>query len=363
MAEENSTPIIGKEETEWISKYIHNPSPTGNEASGQRIWMDYISPYTDDIEIGPYGCTTAILGPGKPFKVVVEAHADEIAWYVNRIGEDGFIHVKETGGTDPGIAPSQRVIIHTGKGPVDAIFGWPAIHAREISDDAPKMSTIFLDCGCTSKEEVEALGISVGDYITYSSGFSTMNKDYFIGRALDNRMGGFMIARVARMLKENNIELPYTLCFTNATQEEIGTKGAEMAAEQLRPDCAIIIDVTHDTSTPMIDQNKEGVMSLGAGPVIMKAPPIHPIMHKLLLDTADAQNITIQKGVMAKETGTDADAFAYANGGTPTALISLPLRYMHTTVETMHRSDIEAGIRLLYHTLLAIKPEMNLIPV
>jgi putative aminopeptidase FrvX len=351
--------LIGKEELDWIKRYIENASPTGSEKSGQKLWAEYIKPYVDNTLICNYGSIAGIINPGQDFKVAIEAHADEIAWYVNRIGSDGFIHVQETGGTDPGIAPSQKVLIHTANGPVEAIFGWPAIHVRETKDDAPKMSSIFVDCGCNSKEEVENMGIQVGDLITYTAGFNVMHEKYMVGRALDNRMGGFMIARVARMLKENNIQLPYSLYIVNAVQEEIGTKGAEMMSDVIKPDCAIVVDVTHDTRTPMMDKNKEGDVGLGQGPVILKAPPVHNIMRELLVKTAKDYDIPFQLAVMAKQTGTDADAFAYKNGGTPTSLISMPLRYMHTTVETMHRNDIENAIRLLYHTLQSISPDMN----
>jgi putative aminopeptidase FrvX len=351
--------LITDKDIEWIKQYIENPSPTGEEESGQRIWLSHIKPYIDDHMLGVYGCMAGIINPGKSFKVVIEAHADEIAWYVNRIDDTGIIHVTETGGTDPGIAPSRKVHIHTKKGKVDAIFGWPAIHTREVEDDAAKMSTIFIDCGCTTKEEVEALGIEVGDTITYTSGFFVLNDKCFVGRALDNRIGGFIIARVARMLRENNVQLPYSLYIVNSVQEEIGTKGAVMAANLIKPDCALVVDVTHDTSTPMIDKNKEGDISLGKGPVITKAPPVHSVLRELLIKTAEENAIPYQRAAIAKETGTDTDAFAYENGGIPSALISMPLRYMHTTVETMHREDIEHAIRLLYHTLLAIKPKMN----
>lgn len=351
--------LIGKEELKWLERYISNWSPTGREKGGQQMWLDYIRPYIDDRLICNYGSVAGIINPGKDFKVVIEAHADEIAWYVGRIGADGIIHVTETGGTDPGIAPSQRVVIHTENGPVDALFGWPAIHARETQDDAPKMSTIFIDCGCSSREEVEELGIQVGDIITYSTGFWVLNKRFLVGRALDNRMGGFMIARVARMLKENNIELPYSLYIVNSVQEEIGTKGAEMMSYLIQPDCAVVIDVTHDTDTPMMDKNKEGDISLGKGPVILKAPPVHNVMRELLVSAAKDNSIPFQLSVMAKETGTDTDAFAYERGGTPSCLISMPLRYMHTTVETMHKEDIENAIMLLYHSLQRIKPDID----
>lgn len=358
---DQNAPVISEHDIEWLKKYISNPSPTGGEIQGQRLWMEYIKPYADDIITTNYGDVAAVINPGKNFKVVIEAHADEIAWYVHSISSDGFIHVEETGGTDPGIAPSQSVHILTEKnGPVEGIFGWPAIHTREVKDDAPKKSSIFVCCGCESKEEVEALGIQVGDFIVYKAGLTVLNNKFFTGRALDNRMGGFVIATVARMLKENNIQLPYSLYVVNAVQEEIGTKGAEMIAESLQPDCAIVVDVTHDTTTPKMDQNKEGQIQAGKGPVITKSPPVHNKMRQLLVDVAKKNNIPLQLAAVSKSTGTDADAFAYANGGIPTALVSFPLRYMHTTVETVHRNDVENTIKLLYHALQQIDPGADL---
>ena len=161
------------------------------------------------------------------------------------------------------------------------------------------------------------------------------------------------------MIKENNVDLPFSLYIVNSVQEEIGTKGAEMITQMIKPDCAIVIDVTHDTSTPMMNENKEGELQIGKGPAITKAPPIHTKMRRLLTEAAEENKIPYQIAVVAKETGTDADAVAYQNAGTPVCLISLPLRYMHTTVETMHKDDIENSIRLIYHSLLKLKPDMN----
>ena len=353
-------PLITAKELDWLAQYIHNASPSGNERAGQQLWLDYILPFADEHFTDSYGNAVAIINPGKDFKVVVEAHADEIAWAVKRIGPDGYIHVQEAGIADAGIAPSQRVNIHTAKGTVRGIFGWPAIHTRDEGDEkAPKNSNIFIHCGCKSSEEVRALGIRVGDFITYDAGFEVLNNDYFTGRALDNRIGGFMLARLARLLKEESIELPYTLYLVNAVQEEVGMKGAKMIAHTIQPDCAIVIDVTHDTASPMMDKDKEGDLCIGNGPVITKAAPIHTKLRSLLEATADEQKIGLQYAVEADETGTDADAFAYENGGIPTALLSLALCFMHTTVETIHRDDVEAGIRLLFHALHKLSADFD----
>jgi len=265
--------------------------------------------------------------------------------------------VIRNGGSDHQIAPSKRVDIHTDNGIVKAVFGWPAIHTRGAGDkeESPTLKNIFLDCGCTSKEEVEKLGIHVGCVITYEDEFMILNDRYYVGRALDNRAGGFMIAEVARLLKENKVTLPFGLYIVNSVQEEIGLRGAEMIAHYIKPNVAIVTDVTHDTQTPMINKITQGDLACGKGPVISYAPAIQNNLNKLLIQSAEKAGIPFQRQASSRSTGTDTDAFAYSNGGVPSALISLPLRYMHTTVEMIHKEDVDNVIRLIYEALLNIK--------
>jgi putative aminopeptidase FrvX len=215
--------VFTKESTDFLYKYINNSSPTGFEASGQQIWLDYLKPYIDDYIVDNYGSVAGIINPGQDYKVVIEAHADEISWFVNYITNDGFIYVCRNGGSDHQIAPSKRVNIYTEKGIVKGIFGWPAIHVREPGkEEPPTLKNIFVDVGCSSKKEVEKLGIHVGCVMTYEDELIELNEKFFVGRALDNRIGGFMIAQVARLLIENGVKLPYSLYIVNSVQEEIG---------------------------------------------------------------------------------------------------------------------------------------------
>lgn len=355
-------PIINQNSLEFLTKYLNNASPTGHESSGQKLWMDYLQPYVDEFFTDNYGTAVGIINPEAPYKVVIEAHADEISWYVNYISEDGMLYVVRNGGSDEAIAPSKRVNIHTKKGIVKGVFGWPAIHTRKRAGaDEPqaKNDNIFIDCGCNNKQEVEALGIYVGCVITYPDAFEILNNNKFVCRALDNRIGGFMIAEVARLLKENNKKLPYGLYITNAVQEEVGLRGAEMITETIKPHIAIVTDVCHDSTTPMINKNIEGEQKIGRGPVIGYAPAIHNTLRELIIETAEKNNIPFQRNALSRVTGTDTDAFAYSNGGVPSALISLPLRYMHTTVEMVDKADVENAILLIYNTLLNIKENHN----
>lgn len=362
---EKSTPnkritVVTKEAEQFLQKYINNASPTGFEAEGQKLWLNYIKPYIDEHYVDNYGTVVGIINPKADYKVVIEAHADEISWFVSYITDEGLIYVKRNGGSDHQIAPSKRVNIHTKKGWVKAVFGWPAIHLRKADkEEPPTMKNIFLDCGCRSKKEVEALGIHVGCVITYEDEFMILNNRYYLGRALDNRIGGFMISQVARLLKENKKKLPFGLYIVNSVQEEVGLRGAEMIVQSIKPNVAIVTDVCHDTTTPNIDKRAEGDFACGRGPVVTYAPAVHNKLLDIVIDVADKNKIKLQRDAASRVTGTDTDAFAYANGGIPSVLISLALRYMHTTVESVDIGDTNDVIRLIYNTLLQLKPGYN----
>jgi putative aminopeptidase FrvX len=345
-----------QESFDFLQKYLNNPSPTGFEKEGQKIWLDYIKPYIDEYFVDTYGTVVGVINPEAKYKVVIEAHADEISYFVNFITESGFLYLRRNGGSDPLVAPSKRVNIHTAKGIVKAVFGWPAIHVRKVEQDkAPTIETVFLDCGASSKEEVEQMGIHVGSVVTFEDEFMVLNDKFYVGRALDNRVGGFMIAEVARMLKENGNKLPFGLYIVNAVQEEIGLRGAEMVAHRIQPDVAIITDVTHDTQSPMYEKKTAGDLFCGKGPVITYGPAVQNNLRDLIIRTAQEAEIPFQRAAATRATGTDTDAFAYSGAGVASALISLPLKYMHTTVETVHKDDVDAVTKLIYETLLRIE--------
>lgn len=353
--------VITAQSEGFLRKYLNNPSPTGFEAAGQQLWLEYLKPFIDDWQLDNYGTVYGIINPGQDYKVVIEGHADEISWFVHYISDDGFISVIRNGGSDHMIAPSKKVNIHTPSGIVKGVFGWPAIHTRH-GDDAklvPKIENIFIDVGAKDKEEVLAMGINVGCVITYEDEMSVLNDRYYVGRALDNRMGGFCIAEVARLLHQNQAKLPYTLYVVNSVQEEVGLRGAEMIAQTIKPNVALVTDVTHDTHTPLVSSKKHGDVKGGKGPSVTFAPAVHNKLLQLIINTAEEKGIPIQREAASRRTGTDTDAFAYSNGGVPSALISLPLRYMHTTVEMAHKEDVANVIRLIYETLLKIERHQN----
>lgn len=345
----------------FLEDYLNSNSPTGfeYELGGQKVWMDYIEKYVDKVEIDNYGTAYGIMGNmDSDFKVVIEAHADEISWFVNHIDSKGYIKVIRNGGSDAQIAPSMRVTLWGENGPVQGIFGHPAIHISYRKKDVD-LDSIFIDVGASSKQEVIDMGINVGTVVTFVDGFMKLGEDFYTGRALDNRIGGFMIAEVARRLKEKGKELPFKLYIVNSVQEEVGLYGASMITDTIKPNVAIVTDVCHETSSPCYNASKEGEHIAGSGGVITRAPAVHNILRKLVLDTAAKKEIPFQLAASSRSTGTDTDAFAFSNGGVPSVLISLPLKYMHTTCETVHKDDVKNVIKLIYHTLLNLEENHN----
>ncbi len=352
---------MDKKSKSFLYEYLNNISPTGYESSGQKIWLEYIRRFIDDYITDNYGTVVGIINPEASYKVVIEAHADEISWYINYISKDGYIYVIRNGGSDYQIAPSKRATIHTKNGPVPAVFGWPAIHVRDKKDEAKMdVDTIVLDCGCDSDEEVRNKGMHPGCVVTFDEDLIELNQKYLVGRALDNRIGGFMIAEAARKLYEKKKKLPYGLYITNAVQEEVGLKGAEMIANRIKPDLAIITDVCHDTQSPQYNKIKQGDQKAGKGPVLTYAPAVHNNLLDMLIQVAEKKKIPFQRSASSRITGTDTDAFAYSNGGVPSALISLPIKYMHTTVEMAHFDDIENIVKLFTEFLSDLKPGLDL---
>jgi putative aminopeptidase FrvX len=347
----------------FLHKYLNNRSPVGHEYSGQTIWLEQVNKFVNDHFTDAYGNAVAIINPNEEYKVVIEAHADEISWIVNYITKEGYIHVERNGGSDYEIAPSMRVNIHTEKhGNIPAIFGWPAIHVRQEKDNIkPNINTVALDCGCSSEEEVRELGIHEGTIVTFDTQLLELRNGFISGQGLDNKIGGFIIAEVAALINQyqKKQKLPIGIYIVNAVQEEVGLRGAAMIANRLKPNLAIVTDVTHDTQSPLYKKIRDGNIACKKGPSLVYSPPVHNNVLKMLIKVAETANIPYQREVAPRSSGTDTDSFAYSNSGIPSALISMPLKYMHTTVETVHKDDIENCIKLIYEFLIQLKPNHN----
>lgn len=337
---------------DFLKEYINTPSPSGYEMllGGQKVWIEYVKQFCDRVEVDSYGNAYAFYNKKKDgYKtILIDAHSDEIGFFVFDITKEGFIKIGRLGGSDITVAPASRVDIWGENGKVVGVFGHPAIHIQE-KDLKLKIEDMFIDIGVSSYSDVISKGINIGTPITMSDGYLELG-DYFCGRSLDDKIGGYINSQVLSHLHKNEVELPFELVIVNAVQEETGLHGAAMAANKIKPDIAIVIDVTHDTSSPAYNKKKQGTITSGDGVVIKNAPSIHKNLIKLLINTAKDNNIKYQLHANGRSSGTNADAYAYPLG-IPTCLISLPLRYMHTQSEVISIEDVKSSINILIKLL------------
>jgi putative aminopeptidase FrvX len=345
---------------EFLKSYINAYSPVAQEWEGQKIWADYLKPFVDEMHSDNYGTVYGIIKSKvqdeieakglERYKVVIEAHADEISWIITHIDADGLVYVTKHGGSDAAIAPSKSVLIHTRKnGRVRGVFGFPAIHVRSTTEDksALKPENLWIDLGLADKKAVQNAGVEVGNVVTFEEEFSELG-DFYCGKSLDNKIGGYIIAEVARKIKEEKSNLPFDLYIVNSVQEEVGLMGARNIAREIKANVALVHDVCHATDTPKMSKIKNADIKAGNGPTLEYAAQNHRLVLDFIRDIADKNKIKYQ--VEPGSAGNDTVAFFLAN--TPTAIIASPLRYMHTTCELVHKKDVKTAINLFYQCLI-----------
>jgi endoglucanase len=339
-----------KDDREFLFTLLQTPSPTGFEMPGQRVWADYLRPIASEVACDAYGSTWARHEGKSPRTVMLAAHADEIGFMIKTVQADGFLRIDRVGGSDVATARGRRLVFAGDKGPVMGIIGNTAIHLRRDSagdEKAPQVHELWVDVGASNAKEVAALGLRVGHPAVYEDGPAELAHKRLIGRALDNRIGGYIIAQVLKRIAKGRKKPAFTLLCLNAVQEEIGGNGAMMATYRHFPAACVCLDVTHATDTPGIDPNKHGAVKLGGGPTLSHGTANHPLMVQRLMDVAAKGKIPVQHEASSRFTGTDTDKIFHMREGVPSALVSLPLRCMHSVVETAHLDDIERTIELL----------------
>lgn len=333
----------------FLFDVLDTPSPTGFELAGQRKWVAYVKPAVDQVNIDTYGTTWATIEGTQQATaphLMLEAHADEIGFMISHISEEGFLYINPIGGSDKAIARGKRVRILGDAGAVDGVVGNTAIHLRKKDkDEVPDWHDLFIDIGATNADEVKERGIRVGHPAVYADAALALTENRLIGRALDNRIGGFIIAEVMHRLAERRPTA--TVYAVNAVQEEIGGNGARMITYRLQPDLAVVLDVTHATDSPGISATKYGAVKLGQGPTLTHGTANHPLVIERLLKLAEENGIPIQHEASSRYTGTDTDDVFVSKTGVASALVSLPMRYMHSTVEMVDLGDVEQCIALL----------------
>lgn len=330
-----------KESLDFLRTLVNTPSPSGNEVRGQRVWLDYVKPYADETFTDAYGNAVAVLNKGGSPRLMLAAHADEIAMAVNYIDDNGYLYVRKVGGIDAAITKAQRVVIHTEKGPVKGVVGNVAPHLTKSEGErkVPKMEDLFIDIGAADKKEVNEL-VRIGDLVTLADEFDLLRNDLAVARAFDNRIGTFSVAETLRLLKEETGKLKAEVMAVSNIMEEVGLLGARQIAYSLKPDVALVVDVTHATDYPTVSRQQHGDIKIGKGPTITHGGCNHREVVARIEEVARKQKISLQHEAMSNSSGTDTDVIFWTRGGIPSALISLPNRYMHSPVEVVSLKDL-----------------------
>ena len=341
---------------EFLKRLLNTPSPSGHEVRGQRVWMDYAKQFADETFSDAYGNSVAVLNKGGSPRLMLAGHADEIAMAVNFINPEGFIYVRKLGGIDPAITRAQRVVIHTRKGPVKGVVGNVPPHLTKTERDkkTPEIHDLFIDIGAANKTEAEKL-VRIGDPVTLEDTFDVLRGDLAVSRAFDNRIGTFAVIEALRLLKEGRKKLQAEVCAVSNVMEEVGSLGARQIAYSLQPNVAVVVDVTHATDYPTVNQQMHGAIKIGAGPTLTHGGCNHSDVVDRLEQVAKEERISLQHEAMSATSGTDTDVIFWTRGGIASALVSLPNRYMHSPVEVVSLKDLEQIPRLLAAFALSLK--------
>jgi len=327
----------------FLDRLLETPSPSGFETRGQRVWLDYVRDFADDVWTDDYGNAMAVHEGGDT-ELALTGHADEVGFIVRRIDDDGYVRIGSIGGADRTVSKGQHVTIHADEA-IPGVVGQTAIHLREKGEESyDDIEEQYVDVGAEDGDEAESL-VSVGDPVTVSTTVGDLHGSRIAARGMDNRIGVWAAAEGLRRAAEAGADA--TVYAVSTIQEEVGLQGARMVGFDLAPDAVVAVDVTHATDSPGIPDKRRGPVELGCGPVVTRGSANHPVLVDLARDAADDADVDVQLQAAGSRTGTDADAFYTSAGGTPALNLGLPNRYMHTPVEVIDAADLDDVATLL----------------
>jgi endoglucanase len=328
----------------FLTDLLTTPSPSGFEAVGQRVWLDYVREFADDVWTDDYGNAVAVHEGDADASIAFGGHADEIGYIVRDITDDGFLRIGSIGGADRTVSKGQHVTVHA-EAPVAGVIGQTAIHLRDPDEESHQdIAEQFVDVGAEDGDEAGEL-VEVGDPVTVETRVRPLRGDRIAARAMDNRVGIWSAAEGLRAAVEADVDA--TVYAVSTVQEEVGIQGAKMVGYDLDPDAAVAVDVTHATDNPDIPGKRVGPVELGAGPVVSRGSANHPSLVELARGAAEKSGIDVQLQATGSRTGTDADGFYTSRGGIPSLNLGIPNRYMHTPVEVIDTGDLDAVAELL----------------
>lgn len=353
-----------EESFQFLKSLIEAPSPSGFEQPAQRVFRDYLGAYAR-LSGDVMGNSIAHIpggAEGLP-RVMLVGHSDEIGLLVKFIDDNGFLFFGAIGGIDPQITQGMRVCVHTKNGPVTGVIGKKPIHLIEPKDreTVVKLDAQFIDIGAANRKEAEGL-VRIGDPVTFSVGLESLHGDRVAARGFDDKAGSFVVAEVLRSVSLAGKGLPVDLYGVSSVQEEVGLRGGTTSSYSVNPDIGICVEVDFATDQPDLDKKQNGDVGLGKGPIVPRGANINPALFDLIVDTAERENIPVQLTGIPRATGTDANVMQISRKGVATALVKIPLRYMHTPVEVLALSDLENAVRLITATLYRVGAKETFIP-
>lgn len=350
-----------KESLDFLRKLLATPSPSGFESPIQKHCKEYIKPYVDTVYKDVHGNQFAVRNPDAKLRVMLAGHVDEIALMINHIDSDGFLGFLAIGGIDASVLDGQRVQVHTEKGDVQGVIGRRAIHLTDPAERGKpmKMHNLWIDIGAKNKKDATK-SVSIGDPATIDVGFIELKNGRVVARALDDRIGAFVILEAMRLIAKRKINCG-VFCVTTV-QEEVGLRGATTSAYGCDPHVGIAVDVSHATDHPDCDSKRYGYFELDGGPILHRGANMNPIVAKQLVNAAKKKKMPYQMEAAPRGTGTDANAMQLSRGGVATALIGVPNRYMHSPVEMVSLKDAERCAQLIAEWICTLNPRMSFIP-
>jgi len=349
---------LGKKPLTFLKDMLSNPSPSGYEMPVQKIWSNYTKKFAK-VHSDTMGNAFGVLNESGSPRLMLAGHCDEIGFMVKYIDGDGYIYFAAMGGFDQSIIPGRRINIYTKNGPVAGVIGKGPIHLMGESDRnrGSQIKDLCIDIGASSKLDAESI-VALGDPITYTYEFMELRNGIAVARGFDDRMGSFIVAETLRELSKSKT-LKASVHGVSTVQEEIGLRGATTSAYGVDPEVGIAVDVTHATDYPGMSKKQAGDIKLGGGAVITRGPNVNHKVFELLVETAKKHDIKYQIEAIPRGTGTDARVIQLARAGVASGLISIPLRYMHTPVETLDVEDSMNIIKLLARFAESLKPGMD----
>ncbi|KPJ63236.1 MAG: hydrolase [Planctomycetes bacterium DG_23] len=350
-----------KESLEFLRKLMETPSPSGFEERVQEVVARYMRQYCDEVKTDVHGNCIGVKNPDKRFRVMLAGHCDEVGMMVKHITPEGYIYFANIGGVDASLVPSQRVLIHGKKGATRGVVGKKAIHLMEAEEKkkVPKLHELWIDIGAESREDALKV-ISIGDPITFDAPFTPLLGDLAAGHGFDDKVGSFVVAETMRLLARKKVSVG--VYGVSTVQEELGLRGAQTSAFGIDPQVGIAVDVGFASDYPDANKKQLGEVKVGSGPILHKGANINRVLGELVFDVARKKRIPYQVSGEPGRTGTDAAAIQVTRAGVATALVSIPNRYMHTTVEVVSLADLENAARLLTFTIEGLSPRMDFRP-